>query len=216
MTTTVPQSGASNSRHPRRDQRDHGCQHSMKITIAARRHRSWAAASSGRSDRLPLSTSVNSPTSCQLPCPANRCACCRRIYFDPPGSKTGGPISGGPFLAKKPLILPPPGGWSLTHIRLLGREPLSMLLKKRGCTPLSRRSARHSVVAPYSIGPTGSATWPSINGVHKPWRVHTQHGWHRRKDGENTIRRRDHTQPPINGGECRTPARASKCHRGPS
>ena len=34
----------------------------------------------------------------------------------------------------------------------------------------------------------------SINGVHKPWRVHTQHGWHRRKDGENTIRRRDHTQ----------------------
>ena len=31
----------------------------------------------------------------------------------------------------------------------------------------------------------------SINGVHKPWRVHTQH---RRKDGENTIRRRDHTQ----------------------
>ena len=40
--------------------------------------------------------------SCQLPCPANRCACCRRIHFDPPGSKTGGPISGGPFFSRAP------------------------------------------------------------------------------------------------------------------
>jgi len=92
--------------------------------------------------------------SCQLPCPANRCACCRRIHFDPPGSKTGGPISGGPFFSRAPSE----------------PEAHKHAFKKRGYTPLS------------------------INGVHKPWRVHTQHGWHRRKDGENTIRRRDHTQ----------------------
>src|SRR5262249_33266227 len=46
-------------------------------------------------------------------------------------------IPGAPF-EKKTLILTPPPGGSVTHTRLLGRQPLSMLFKKRGSPPRSR------------------------------------------------------------------------------
>jgi hypothetical protein len=56
----------------------------------------------------------------ELP-PANRCACCRRTHFDPPGSKTGGPISGGPFFSRAPSE----------------PEAHKHAFKKRGYTPLA-------------------------------------------------------------------------------